>query len=122
MTTTDDPHGLDVFIPLSEAAKYFGHTYTWLLSQCQSGAFPHRKVGRRYFMTAGDVKAAQDSVAVAATRTFGEPQRRPNTRGPHSFDHLLDAPTTGRLPGSTAYHALPPNMPRGTNGRKSRIR
>lgn len=88
MTTTDDPHGLDVFIPLSEAAKYFGHTYTWLLSQCQREVFSYRKVGRRYFMTAGDVRAAQDSLAVAATRAFGEPQRRPNTRGPHSFDHL----------------------------------
>ncbi len=117
-----DPYGLDAFMPLSEAAKYFGHTYTWLLSQCQRGAFPHRKVGRRYFMTAGDVRAAQDSLAVATTRAPGEPQRRPNTRGPHSFDHLLDETSTGRLPGSAAYHALPADTPRCSNGRKSRIR
>ena len=84
----DDPHGLDAFIPLTEAAKYFGHSYAWLLSQCQREVFSYRKVGRRYFMTAADVRAAQEAFAVPATKPYGEPQRRPNTRGPHSFDHL----------------------------------
>lgn len=71
-------------VSLHEAAPYLGRSYEWLLNQCHRGAVPHHKVGRNYFMTPSDVRAAQESFAVSVT-----PERRdPHGLRPRSRAHL----------------------------------
>ncbi|WP_435594868.1 hypothetical protein [Tsukamurella tyrosinosolvens] len=79
----------EIPLSLAEAAPYFGRRYEWLLAQAKGPLKPFvLRVGRNYFMTPSQIRAAQQTYAVAATASEVEPQRRPNTRGPHSFDHL----------------------------------
>lgn len=84
MTTTHEPP-LERFMPLSEVAPLFGRKYEWLLAQAKGPLKPFvSKVGREYFMTASQVRAAQ--------KTFvnGEPapERDPHGLRPRSRAHL----------------------------------
>ncbi|MET9329506.1 hypothetical protein [Tsukamurella sp. NPDC003166] len=83
MTATHQP---ELFKPLAEVAPLFGHHYEWLLNRCKAGAFPHHKIGRRYFMTDSDIAAAQALLAVGATE-----QRDPHGLRPRSRAHLNGA-------------------------------
>lgn len=67
-------------MPLTEAAAFFGHEYAWLLGQCKTGRFPHTKAGRNYFMTASQIRAAQQSLAVEATAHRDPHGLRPRSR------------------------------------------
>lgn len=79
MTAAHEP-ALERMMPLTEVAPFFGREYEWLLNRCKAGEFPHRKVGRNYFMTASDVRAAQESLAVEATEQRDPHGLRPRSR------------------------------------------
>lgn len=68
-----------------EVAEAFGMTTSTVTQRCHAG-WPHRRDNRRIYFLDEDLAAIGQADRVPPRDM--KPQRRPNTRGPHTYDHL----------------------------------